>query len=449
MAAGDRHNGYTAVAGLGATGLACVRHLRRQGEAVAAVDSRHEPPGLAQLRAEWPEVPAVVGALDRATLLGAERVVVSPGLDQRYGVLAELRAAGRPVVGELTLFAEAAEAPICAVTGSNGKSTVVTLLGEMARADGRDVAVGGNLGTPALELLEAAPRDGYVLEVSSFQLEACPGFRPRAAAVLNVSADHMDRYDDLSAYAAAKARVLDGVETAVVNADDPWTAAMAGEGAGVRSFALSGGAAAGYRLVEADGAAWLAAGEERRVAAAELPVPGRAHCANALAAMALADAWGIGVAAQQAVLRRFTGLPHRMEPVGEWHGVQWINDSKATNVGAAVAALEGLRRPVVLIAGGQGKGADFQPLARACAERARAVILIGEDAAAIEAAIAGRAPTERAAGLSDAVARAARRAASGDAVLLAPACASFDAFSGFEQRGRAYREAVLGEVAHG
>ncbi len=447
MAAGDRHSSYTAVAGLGATGLACARHLRRRGEAVAVVDSRAEPPGLAQLRAEWPEVPVVTGDLDRATLLGADRVVVSPGLDLRYGVLAELRAAGRPVVGELTLFAEAAEAPICAVTGSNGKSTVVTLLGEMAQADGQDVAVGGNLGTPALELLEAAPRDGYVLEVSSFQLEACPGFCPRAAAVLNVSADHMDRYDGLSAYAAAKARVLEGAEAVVVNADDPWVAAMAEEGAGVRAFALSG--AAGYRLVEAGGAAWLTVGDERRLAAAELPVPGRAHCANALAAMALADAWGIAAAAQRDVLRRFTGLPHRMEPVGEWHGVQWINDSKATNVGAAVAALEGLQRPVVLIAGGQGKGADFRPLAQACAEHARAVILIGEDAAAIEAAVAGCAPTERAAGMSDAVARAARWAAPGDAVLLAPACASFDAFTGFEQRGQAYRDAVLREVAHG
>jgi len=447
MAAGDRHHGYTAVAGLGATGMACVRHLRARGEAVVVVDSRSEPPRLGQLQAEHPEVQVVTGGLDRETLLGAVRVVASPGLDLRHGVWAELRAAGRPVVGELTLFAEAVNAPVCAVTGSNGKSTVVSLLGEMARAAGLDVAVGGNLGTPALELLTRAPADGYVLEVSSFQLEACPGFQADVAAVLNVSADHMDRYDRLADYAAVKARLLEGVGTAVLNAEDPHLAELGREAGTVRRFAID--RPADYHLLERDGGTWLAVAGRPRVAADALPVPGRAHCANALAAMALADALGIPEAAQCKALKAFAGLPHRMEPVGEWCGVRWINDSKATNVGAAVAAISGLQRPVVLIAGGQGKGADFRPLGRVCAESARAVILVGEDAPAIEAAIAGRVPTERVGGMTAAVAAAARWAEPGDAVLLAPACASFDAYSGFEARGEAFRDAVRGEVAHG
>ncbi|MBK1727379.1 UDP-N-acetylmuramoyl-L-alanine--D-glutamate ligase [Halorhodospira neutriphila] len=448
MAVGEPANGYTAVAGLGATGLACARHLLRRGEAVAVTDSRREPPGLAALRREHPQVPVAVGGLDREALLGAERVVVSPGLDLRSGVLAELRAAGREVVGELTLFAAAARAPVLAVTGSNGKSTAVSLLAEMARHAGIPAAVGGNLGTPALELLERGPVACYILEVSSFQLEACPGFRPQAGAVLNVSADHMDRYADLDSYAAAKARLLEGAAVAVVNADDPYTAAM-GAGAGARrAFSLEQPAAA-YRLLRRAGAEYLAAGDEPRMPVAELAVPGRSYCANALAAMALADAYGIPAAAQRSALASFPGLPHRMERLGEWGGVAWLNDSKATNVGAALAALQGLERPVVLIAGGQGKGADFRPLADACAERARAVVLIGEDAPQIEAALGGRVPVVRAAGMGEAVAAAAARARRGDAVVLAPACASFDAFSGFEQRGEAFRQAVREEVGDG
>ena len=441
-----RKERYTAVAGLGATGLACVRHLRARGVPVAVTDSRPEPPQLAALRAEHPHVPVLAGGLDRELLAAAERIIVSPGLDRRRGVLGELRAGGPPQVGELTLFAEAARAPVCAVTGSNGKSTVVSLLGAMARTAGLDAAVGGNLGTPALDLLRAAPADGYLLEVSSFQLEACPGFRADVAAVLNVSADHMDRYASVDDYAAAKARVLDGATTAVVNADDPRARAMAGRARSVRRFGLE--QPADYTAIERDGEAWLAADGQPQLPADALRLPGATHRANALAAMALADAWGIPRAAQHAALRAFTGLPHRMEVVAERGGVRWINDSKATNVGAAVAAIRGAGVPVVLIAGGQGKGADFAPLAEACAEHARAVVLMGEDAPAIAAALAERVPVVRAEGMADAVRRAAEQASPGDAVLLAPACASFDAYTGFEQRGTAFREAVLGEVAH-
>ncbi len=447
MAVEPRHNGYTAVAGLGVTGVACVRHLRARGEAVVALDSRAEPPGAATVAAEHPEVELITGGFDAERLAGAERVVVSPGLDLRRGPLSDLRAAGRPVVGELSLFAEAAQGPVCAVTGSNGKSTVVTLLGEMAAAAGLDVGVGGNLGTPALALLEAAPADGYLLEVSSFQLETCLGFRADYGAVLNVSPDHMDRYDSLGDYAATKDRILDGVTVAVVGHDDPWTAAMGHAAPRRLSFGVD--AEADYRIADVQGERWLLAADTPRLPVRALPVPGSAHQLNALASMALADALGIPGDAQAAVLRGFAGLPHRLERIGTWDGVTWINDSKATNVGAAVAALSGMPGAVVLIAGGQGKGADFTALAEACRERARAVVLIGEDAPAIEAALAGRVPSVCARDMTEAVEQARRRAQPGDTVLLAPACASFDQYAGFEARGVAFREAVEREVAHG
>ncbi|MBK1735603.1 UDP-N-acetylmuramoyl-L-alanine--D-glutamate ligase [Halorhodospira abdelmalekii] len=455
------HKRYTTVAGLGATGLACVRHLRRQGVPVVVVDSRERPPQLSALQAEHPEVPVVLGGLDGEVLRAAERIVISPGLDSRQPPFAQLQAAGQPICGELELFAAAVPegVTVAAVTGSNGKSTVVTLVAEMARAAGRRVAVGGNLGTPTLDLLAADPvADLFVLEVSSFQLEACPAFCPQIGAVLNVSPDHLDRYDGIEAYTAAKARLLEGVEVAIINADDPRVRRMGETARSRRYFSVAGvhggtvGPASDYATRTIDGEPSLSLDGEARLAVRELALTGVVGQANALAAMAVADACELPIAAQQAVLRRFRGLPHRMERIGEWHEVAWINDSKATNVGAAVAALAGVGRPAVLIAGGQGKGGDFRPLAEACERYARAVILIGEDASAIEAALAGRVPTECASGMEQAVVQAAARAQPGDCVLLAPACASFDAFSGFEQRGARFRQAVLdvvGEVMHG
>lgn len=450
--------GYTAVVGLGVTGLACVRHLRHLGKTLVVLDSRDNPPGKVAVQAEHPEVKAILGRLDRAVLFHAERVVVSPGLDLRQGVLGELRNLEHDLCGELTLFAEALSsrsahgsptAPVVAVTGSNGKSTVVTMLAHMARQAGLSVALGGNLGPPALELLGALQPDIYILEVSSFQLEACAGFTADVAALLNISPDHMDRYDDFRHYASTKARLLAGAEVAVLNVDDRLVKEMGDTAHSRVGFSLDSGAAQYHCRSLADGE-YLAVGDDPLLAVADLALTGRANYANALAALALADACGLPRAAQVSALRSFTGLPHRMQRIGEWHGVEWINDSKATNVGAALAALAGLDKSTVLIAGGQGKGADFSPLARGCVNKARAVIVFGEDAEAIEQAIAERIPVKRVRTLHEAVAAAADVAQAGECVLFAPACASFDAFSGFEQRGEAFRTAVVGQVAdHG
>ncbi|WP_231901923.1 UDP-N-acetylmuramoyl-L-alanine--D-glutamate ligase [Halorhodospira halochloris] len=461
LMAGEGHsNNYTAVVGLGVTGLACVRHLRRLGDRVVVLDSRPTPPAKAELQAEHPEVELYCGSLERQLLFNAKRIVVSPGLDLRYGVWAELRGLGRELCGELTLFAEALSASerggmgerrgpqVVAVTGSNGKSTVVSLLAEMARSAGLKVALGGNLGTPALDLLAAGLPDTFILEVSSFQLETSAGLPVDAAAVLNISPDHMDRYDDLSHYARTKQRLLDKAAVAVINSDDEHVRVMGDEQRQrVLRFSLDDGSA-DYSCRPTEEGEYLTVGDQQVIAVSDLALAGRANCANALAAMALADACGLPREAQLSGLRSFAGLPHRMERVGEWQGVEWINDSKATNVGAALAALAGVDRQVVLIAGGQAKGADFRPLAHACVEKARALIIFGEDAPVIEAALAGRVPAVRVADLSEAVSSAVELAQPGDCVLLAPACASFDSFSGYEQRGEVFREAVLGEVAN-
>ncbi len=434
--------GYAVVVGLGATGMACVRHLRRLGHSVVVTDSREHPPRLDRLAAEHPEVVARLGGLDGEALRGAERIVLSPGVDPRQEPLVAAARHGIPLSGEITLFSAAANAPVVAVTGSNGKSTVVTLLGEMAAAAGVDAAVGGNLGTPALELLRDPAPAAYVLEISSFQLEAVTGWAPEAAVVLNVSADHMDRYRDFEEYAAVKERILDGARWAVLNMDDPRVAAMAATTSAARLLLSTRPAAeVDYGVVETPDGPALAARGRPLMPLARLGLQGRHNVINALAAMALADRLAIPVPAQREALERFTGLPHRMERVMERDGVVWINDSKATNVGAAVAALEGAGRPVVLLAGGDGKGADFRPLASAVRRYARAVVLFGRDAVLLADALEG-AEAVFVPDLAAAVAEAARLARPGDAVLLSPACASFDQFSGFEARGEAFRAAV-------
>lgn len=433
--------GLTVVIGLGKTGLACARYLRAQGADVAVTDSRAAPPELARVQQELPGLPLALGGFDRALLARAERVVVSPGVSLADPALVEVAERGVPLLSEIELFAGVARAPIVAVTGSNGKSTVTTLVGQMAAFAGRRAGVGGNLGTPALDLLDPAA-DFYVLELSSFQLETTASLAPAAAAVLNISADHMDRYATLADYAASKARVFHGASVCVVNADDPLVMAMPRAGRSV-VFSIQGEVPDdGWGVARLDGQEWLMHGREPIVAAAELRIRGRHNIANALAALALGDAIGLPLTAMTTALREFTGLPHRTEWVGEAGGVAWYNDSKGTNVGATVAAVAGLERPLVLIAGGDGKGQDFSPLRAILTGKARAAVLIGRDAPLIEDAVAGAVPVVRAAGMDDAVRQAQALAQPGDAVLLSPACASFDMFSDYAQRGDAFREAV-------
>ena len=431
------------VVGLGKTGLSCARFLRAKGLQVSVVDSREAPPGLQQLHNEYPELPVHTGGFDADLMSRADVLVVSPGISVQEPAIVSARARGAEVVGDVELFARLVTAPVIAITGSNGKSTVTALLGEMAIAAGKQVGVGGNIGTPVLELLDKG-YELYVLELSSFQLETTYSLNARAAVVLNVSPDHMDRYADLAAYTEAKQAVYRGDGVMVLNADDPVVSAMAEEGRQLSWFSLDEARGEQYGLQLHADKLWLARGSERIIGADELKIPGRHNLANALAALALGEAAGLSRAAMVQALRTFPGLPHRTQWVANINGVDWYNDSKGTNVGATVAAIEGLDGPLILIAGGEGKGADFSELRAALADKVRLLILIGRDARLIAEAVAGCCEVIFATDMDDAVQQAASQARSGDSVLLSPACASFDMFSGYEQRGEVFMAAVRG-----
>ena len=442
-------HGPILVAGLGVSGLASVRYLASHGIRCTVLDTRHEPPGLPALRAEYPSLEVRCGAFDERQFAAAGLVLVSPGLDPRMPALVAAREAGVPVEGEIELFAHEARAPVLAITGSNGKSTVTTLVGAMARAAGRDTRIGGNLAPAALDLLGDEEPDLYVLELSSFQLETTRSLRPLAAAVLNLSADHLDRYAEFAHYAAAKRRVFAGDGIQVLNRDDKQVAAMAVHGRRVLGFGL-GEPLCGdeFGLREHAGEPWLAHGDTSLLPLAATRLRGRHNVANALAALALGTAAGLPVAAMTETLRVYAGLPHRCQLVAEHDGVRWYDDSKGTNVGATAAAIDGLAgdHDLVLIAGGDGKGQDFGPLADAARGRLRAVVLIGRDGARIGAALAGLAPSLTAADMTEAVRFARDAAQPGDSVLLSPACASFDMFRDYVQRGERFSLAVREEL---
>ncbi len=438
---------YTVVLGLGETGFATVEYLRGQGREVIVCDSREAPPRLAALRERHPEVQFLSGPFASEILTGADILAVSPGISIKEPAIAAAHAAGVPVVGDIELFARVCEAPVIAVTGSNGKSTVTSLVGDMMRAAGRHVEVAGNIGVPVLSLLTRARPDVYVLELSSFQLETTTSLSAEAAVVLNVSPDHMDRYEDMAEYAHAKARIFTGMGRVVINREDPWVAAMAHEDREVVSFGLDRPIGRDFGLIEHAGAPWLAQGRRPIMPAGDIPIPGQHNVANVLAALALATALTDDWEPLIAAIRAFPGLAHRTQVVATHAGITWIDDSKGTNVGATAAALAGLPGPVVLIAGGEGKGADFGDLAPIVRAKARAVVLIGRDADRLAAALHGCCPLERAASLEEAVACAARLAQTGDQVLLSPACASFDMFRNYAHRGEVFAAAVQGLTA--
>ena len=439
----------TLIVGLGETGLSLARFLARQGEPFEFVDSRSHPPGLEAVRREWPDVRVALGPFDRRRFRRARRIVVSPGVAMSDPALVAAQAAGAECVGDIELFARTADAPVIAITGSNGKSTVTELVGALLAAVGVEARTGGNLGPPALDLLSgssSAP-DCYVLELSSFQLEVTDSLKPDAAVVLNLSADHLDRYRDMAAYGEAKARIYAGARVAVVNRDDPAAANLLRQAGEVIGFTLGEPVVGDFGVRRIDGRDWLVHGDRPLLPRADIALAGRHNLANALAALALVTAFGVDPAVAAPALTTFTGLPHRMQLVIEHDGVRWYNDSKGTNVGATAAALTGLDGPVVLIAGGDGKGADFSPLAELVAARARAVVLFGRDAGVIAAALGDAAPIDRVDDLAAAVARAAEHARSGDSVVLSPACASFDQFSDYRERGEAFVAAVREQVA--
>lgn len=431
------------IVGLGKTGLSVAHFLRDQGIELALADSREKPPGLAELRETLPDVAVFLGGFDEAAFLAATHLVVSPGVSLEEPAVQRAIRAGVPVLGDLDLFAAVVNAPVIAITGANGKSTVTTLVGLMAQADGRNVRVGGNLGTPMLELL-GPQAELYVLELSSFQLERAGVLDCLAATVLNISPDHLDRYRDLQHYAEAKRHIFDGAGVRVLNADDPVVAQMAGIGATCRWFSLQEGRPADYQPLVIDGEEWVSARGRPLLRVAEIRLQGRHNLANVLAAVALADAAGVGEDAMVAALRQFRGLDHRMQFVAELGGVVWVNDSKATNVGACIAALQGLAGKAVLIAGGDGKGADFSCLASVAAEKVRGAVLMGRDAPVLEQVLGPVVTTVRVQNMKQAVDVARRLAEPGDTVLLAPACASLDQYKDYQERGRVFVEAVKG-----
>jgi UDP-N-acetylmuramoylalanine--D-glutamate ligase len=431
------------VVGLGKTGLSVCRFLSRRGFRLAVADSRENPPGLPELREFLPDVAVFLGGFDAAAFARATHLLVSPGVSLETPAVRQAAKSGVAVFGDLDLFACAARAPIVGITGANGKSTVTTLLGLMAQADGRKVRVGGNLGEPMLDLLDDEA-ELYVLELSSFQLERSRLLAAEVATVLNVSPDHMDRYADIQAYADAKRRIFRGDGLMVLNDDDPMVMAMAEQGRRSVRFGLNAGAAPDYGLRAIDGEEWLMAGDAPLMRAAEVRIKGRHNLANALAAFALADGAGLSRAAAIQALKEFPGLDHRMQWVADVDGVSYVNDSKATNVGATLAALEGLTEPAVLIAGGDGKGADFSILAPVAKKKLRAAVLMGRDAPLLEQALRQAARTVRVENMKQAVDAARRLAQKGDVVLLAPACASLDQYKDYQERGRIFAEAVRG-----
>ena len=422
------------VVGLGLSGYSAARYLLSHGYRCRVQDDRAHPPYLEALRDEYPLVEILLEPLSEALLMTAECLVVSPGVSIRNPLLRDAATAGLRVIGDIELFAEAVTKPVIGITGSNGKSTVTTLVGDMLQADGMSVGVGGNLGVPALDLLQQEA-DFYVLELSSFQLETTSSLRLRAATILNLSEDHMDRYDDLEDYRLSKHRIYRNAEIVISNLDDPATHHDEND----QGFSLQ--ESADFSLVDG-GIASLAVQGEPWIGVDELRVRGRHNWANCLVAMGLARAVGVSRQAIVSALRSFKGLAHRSQWVAEIDGVVWINDSKATNPGATEAAIRGLDARVILLAGGQGKDADMHSLCEVLRERVARVFLFGEDAAVMAHAFAGCCEIHRVETLQQAVVEASRVARPGQAVMLSPACASFDQFSGFAERGECFIQAV-------
>jgi UDP-N-acetylmuramoylalanine--D-glutamate ligase len=432
---------YAVIVGLGSTGLSCARHLHALGWRLAVTDTRAAPPQLPALTALDARIAVRLGGLDASLLEQAVCVVASPGVPLTGAFFDEARRRGLSIVGDIELFARAAAAPVAGITGTNGKSTVTTLLARMAERAGLKVRVGGNLGEPALDLL-GGDTELYVLELSSYQLETTTTLHCKAATVLNVSPDHLDRYGSLASYAAAKARIFARCDTAVINLDDPLVVDMPRSAGRTLSFSLRASIGADYAVAMHAGAWWLMRAATPLLPVASLRIKGLHNAANALAALALGEALALPLPVMLTELAEFTGLPHRSQWVADVNGVSYVDDSKGTNVGATLAAVAGMPGPLVMIAGGEGKNQDFAPLAAAFRGKVRHAVLIGRDAPLIARALAGVCTLESCASLPEAVRAAARAARVGDTVLLSPACASFDMFTDYAQRGAVFARAV-------
>jgi UDP-N-acetylmuramoylalanine--D-glutamate ligase len=438
---------HTVVVGLGKTGASCLRYLAKRGVQVSATDSRRAPPGLAELGDLAQRIDIRLGGFDLSLLNDASQVLMSPGVSLQEPIAAAARQGGIEILGDVELFARdvrtrGTQTPVIGITGTNGKSTVTTLVARMAAAAGRRVLAGGNLGEPALDLLEQPTPDLYVLELSSFQLETTTSLTLQAAVVLNVTADHLDRYGSVTAYADAKARIYADAKTLVLNADDRWVMAMRKhDAAHMLTFSIER-TDTDYSLLRSGGHMQLARRGVALMDASRMKITGLHNAANALAALALGEAVGLPMPAMLEALQSFAGLSHRSAWVADIQRVRYIDDSKGTNVGATLAAVAGMPGPLVMIAGGEGKGQDFSPLAAAFRGKVRQTVLIGKDAAAIADALQGVCETRMARSMEDAVVQAQRAARPGDTVLLSPACASLDMFRDYGHRGDVFAAAV-------
>ncbi len=443
----------TVIVGLGKTGFACARYLAAQGVSFAVTDNRDQPPMLNEMQAALPDVSLYLGGFDESLLLSADHLLLSPGVSLQEGAIVKAIDSGVEVYGDIELFCRNISAPVIAITGSNGKSTVTTLVAEMLRAAGLNVVEGGNLGTPALDLLGDNEPDIYVLELSSFQLETVSSLNAIASVVLNISPDHMDRYEGLTEYKTAKERIYDGNGTIVINLDDPAVASMARNQRNCVDFTLFDPLPGDYGVRDYDGERWIVKGEDKLIPVNDLHIKGEHNIANAMAAMALAETLNCPQAAMLSVLRSFPGLQHRCQWIAEHAHVQWFNDSKGTNVGASCAAIKGLATDenIVLIAGGDGKGADFSEMEHVAEGRLKAAIVLGKDGPGIGKVLVNVVPVHAVDSIEMAVETAARIASAGDIVLLSPACASLDMFENYQARGDAFVTAVnkvLGDQHH-
>ncbi len=441
------------IIGLGATGMSCARLLAKKGERFLVVDTREQPANLASFQQLYPQIKVVLGPLNKTLLASASELIVSPGIAKDDPAIAYAVAKGSVLIGDIDLFCRTTSAPIIAITGSNAKSTVTTLVGEMAMACGIEVGVGGNIGLPVLDFLEQPEKDLYVLELSSFQLETCNDLRASVATVLNLTPDHLDRYaNDFQKYYQAKHRIFKGCKSVVENLDDTLTHPLVAKNVDIIGYRLgvSDFNIFGLMTTEIDGEMQecLALAKQPLLATSAIKLPGRHNVVNALAALSIGHLAGFSMQGMLEAIVDFQGLEHRCQLVAIKERVSYFNDSKGTNVGATVAALEGLGatlatgNKIVLIAGGDGKGASFNDLQKPVAAHVKALVLIGTDAQRIAAA-APQAEIHYAESMQEAVRQSAALASAGDIVLLSPACASFDMFDNYAQRGAVFSAAAV------
>ena len=429
-----------AVVGLGATGLSCVRFLASKGLDFFVVDSRNNPPGLDQAKQICPEEKIFTGDLSVLETLGVTELYVSPGVALSHPVLVRLAARGVTMRGDIDLFCDYVDAPFVAITGSNAKSTVTTLVALLLQACGKNAKAGGNLGPAALDLL-SPNTDFYILELSSFQLETTHALQADLACLLNVSEDHMDRYDGFYEYQRVKQKVYRGCKAAVCNKQDILTAPLLADGVPVRSFTTKSPDLKEFGMLSDSDGAWLCRGVERLYHTSEVALRGSHNYANVLASLAMLELLGVDILSDGVakVLSEFGGLPHRCETIRNYHGAAFINDSKGTNVGATLAALQGLgstsNKNILLIAGGEGKGADFRDLIKPVSDFVRVVYLFGKDALRIAETLSKDTQIKHFDSLDQIVLSVAGEVKKGDVVLFSPACASLDMYKSYEHRG--------------